>query len=81
MSKDGIIYGKFNVSRTDGRDAPDGDKADAEYFVLDIVHDPYAREALMFYAYKCVDEYPLLAADIWHKLKVNPATFATPVTK
>lgn len=81
MPKDGAIYGKFNVSRVDGRDAEGGDKADAEYFVLDITHDPYAREALMFYAYKCVDEFPLLSADIWNKLKVNPKTFATPSCK
>ena len=75
MPKDGPIYGKFNVSRTDGRDQPGGDKEDAQYFVLDLTHDPYAREAMMFYAFKCVDEFPELAADIWRQLKVNFSVF------
>ncbi len=75
MPKDGPIYGKFLVARSDGRDAPGADKENADYFVLDIVHDKFAREALMFYAFKCVDEFPQLAADIWNKLRVNVASF------
>lgn len=71
MSKDGPIYGKYSVTRTDGRDRQGGDKCDAQYFVLDSVHDPYAREAMMFYAFKCVDEFPELAADIWKQLNVD----------
>jgi len=36
------LYGKFFVHRVDGRDAAGGDKAGADYFVLDLTHDKYA---------------------------------------
>ena len=62
------LYGKFNVSRVDGRDAPGGVKAKADYFVLDIEHDPFARQALAVYAHACSTEYPVLAADLQTKL-------------
>ena len=74
MPKDGPIYGKYHVSRVDGRDQAGGDKDDAKYFVLDLAHDRYAREAMMYYAFKCVDEFPELAADIWKQLKVDIST-------
>jgi hypothetical protein len=71
MPKDGPIYGKFYVTRVDGRDRPGGDKANAQYYVLDYANDPFAREALMYYAFKCADEFPQLANDIWNRLKVD----------
>lgn len=58
------LFGKFNVTRVDGRDQPGGDKEDAVYFVLDIAHDWYAREALRKYAIECAGEYPKLAVDL-----------------
>lgn len=58
------LFGKFNVSRVDGRDQPGGDKEDAVYFVLDIRHDWYAREALRKYATEALVEYPKLAIDL-----------------
>lgn len=62
--RDKGLYGKFRVSRVDGRDRPGGDREDAGYFVLDYVHDPYARAALEAYADACEEEYPFLARDI-----------------
>lgn len=58
------LYGKFYVSRVDGRDQSGGDKEGAKYFVLDYVNDPFARESLLVYAWNCADEYPELAQDI-----------------
>lgn len=55
---------KFHVRRVDGRDSPGGDKADAKYFVLDYVHDPYARFAVAAYANKCESMCPELASDL-----------------
>ena len=60
---------KFHVSRVDGRDQPGGDKANARYFVLDYVHDPYAKQALMHYAKACQAEYPQLSQDLWIALR------------
>lgn len=67
-NKDGPLYGKFFVSRVDGRDAAGGDKEDARYFVLDYTHDEFARDALEFYADSCTRKYPQLANDIRKKL-------------
>lgn len=46
------LYPKFFVKRVDGRDAPGGDRHDAQqaYFVLDPIFDPHARPALALYA-------------------------------
>jgi hypothetical protein len=41
---------RFNVSRTDGRDAPGGDREGTQYFVLDPEHDRTAWEALEYYS-------------------------------
>lgn len=54
----------YHVHRLDGRDAPGGDRHGARYFVLDLDHDPHAREALRTYADECEDAYPQLAADL-----------------
>lgn len=61
------IYRKFNVSRVDGRDQPGGDKHGAEYFVLDMTHDPHARAALLAYAVSCRGDYPALSRDLLAK--------------
>lgn len=64
MSKDGPIYGKFNVTRTDGKHKP-GEKHDGcNYFVLDITHDPFALPALWAYAIACVKTHPELSGDL-----------------
>lgn len=58
------VYRKFNVSRTDGRDKPGGDRHGAEYFVLDVTHDKFAKPALAAYAAACRNDYPALADDM-----------------
>lgn len=58
---------KFRVSRVDGTDGPGAKHDGCDYFVLDLTHDPFAREAIAAYGRACVDEYPLLAADLLEK--------------
>jgi len=58
------LYGKYRVTRNDGRDAPSGDRVGASYFVLDATFDPYALPALATYAESCRAEYPNLALDM-----------------
>ena len=58
------IYNKFNVTRTDGRDAPGEKHHGAQYFVLNISTDPFAIPALAAYAEACKSEYTPLATDI-----------------
>ncbi|MFT3758468.1 hypothetical protein [Thauera sp.] len=43
---------------------PQADRKGAQYFVLDLTQDPFARKAAKAYAKACKDEYPQLAADI-----------------
>lgn len=69
---------KFHVERLDGRDQPGGDKADARYFVLDYVHDPYARTALAAYADACEADLPGLAADLRERFFATRAEASTP---
>lgn len=64
MSKDGPIFHKFNVTRTDGSSEPGGKHRDCDYFVLDTTHDRYAKYALAAYADACEETHPNLAADI-----------------
>lgn len=71
------LYNKFNVTRTDGRDAA-GEKHDGcEYFVLDNSHDRHALPALIAYADSCQTDFPLLAAEL--RLKAMSALTADSV--
>lgn len=63
------LYRKYCVYRTDGRDMEGGDREKARYFVLDYIHDPYARRALELYAQICEQEYPYLSQDLQKELK------------
>lgn len=58
------LYHKFNVTRTDARDQPGGDRQGAEYFVLDQTFDPYAVPALLAYADACREGYSQLSSSI-----------------
>lgn len=58
------VYEKFRVARTDCTDGPGGKHERCSYFVLDLVHDPFAADALAAYADACEAEYPLLARDL-----------------
>lgn len=59
------LYQKFDVSRKDGRDAASGDRADAVYFTLDLVHDPFALAAITNYRLMCEGTCPELASELF----------------
>ena len=58
------VYRKFHVERTDGSSKPGNKHENCQYFVIDLVHDPYAPAAIHAYAEACRNEYPALAADL-----------------
>ena len=63
------LYRKFEVRRTDGKDAPGEKHHGCEYFVLDATHDPAAIPALIAYAkYVGANGYPQLAEDIGKRI-------------
>lgn len=62
------LYKKFHVERTDGTSAPGEKHEDCDYFVLDLIHDPFAAAAIAAYADACASEFPLLAADLRDKI-------------
>ena len=55
------IYRKYNVTRTDGRDASGEKHHGCAYFVIDLDHDENAKVALKAYADSCRETRPLLA--------------------
>ena len=62
------IYNKFNVTRTDGTDAPGEKHFGDEYFVLNLTTDKHTIPAIAAYAESCAAEYPLLASDLRAKV-------------
>ncbi|AXE37156.1 hypothetical protein [Chromobacterium phragmitis] len=62
------LYPKFHVSRADGRDQPGGDRAGADYLVMDLTYDEHAVPAALSYADSCRERYPQLASDIVAKV-------------
>jgi hypothetical protein len=60
------LYGKYHVERADGRDKDGGDRANAQYFVLDYANDPVAEVALRAYIAELVKrgEQPQLVKDL-----------------
>lgn len=62
------LYEKYYVARKDNRDLPGGDKANAQYFVLDYANDPHAKTALKRYAQACALDNPKLALEIIQRL-------------
>lgn len=66
------LYEKFHVVRVDSQSLA-GQKHDGcDYFVLDLTHDPHAKAALMAYAESCQLDYPLLADDLWDRVRMAP---------
>ena len=63
------IYRKYNITRTDGKDAPGMKHCGCRYFIIDLDHDPCAEAALNAYAIACEEEHPQLAADLREVLK------------
>lgn len=62
------LYDKFRITRRDKRDQIGGDRMNADYFVLDLTYDPFAKKALLAYALACAAEYPELSNQIMRKL-------------
>jgi hypothetical protein len=58
------LYGKFNVSRTDGKDAPGERHYGDQYLVLNLTTDKHSIPAILSYIESCESEYPALAADL-----------------
>jgi hypothetical protein len=56
------LYQKYRVKRLND---PAGKHARCEFYVLDLVHDKFAADALEAYARGCVREYPPLARDVY----------------
>lgn len=52
------LYRKYNVERLND---PTGKHKDCHYYVLDLVHDKHAVQALLAYAASCETEFPTLA--------------------
>lgn len=75
------LYHKFNVTRTDGRDAMGEKHHGDEYFVLSLTTDPHAIPAIVAYADSCSLEFPALAADLAAKItaRVNAYSQFIPV--
>jgi hypothetical protein len=62
------LYKKYNVMRADGSSEPGGKHEHCDYFVLDLVHDPYAMAALQAYAIACRRDYPDLSASLENRV-------------
>ena len=58
------LYRKYDVRRTDGSDHPGGRHHGCRYLVLDLDHDPEARQAALEFARLVRDERPQVARDL-----------------
>jgi hypothetical protein len=65
------LYNKFNVARTDGKDAPGGTHEHDQYFVLNLTTDRHSLVALGAYAKSCENDYPVLASDLRAIIRSN----------
>jgi len=62
------LYAKYSVKRLNDHG---GKHTNCPFFVLDIVHDFHARNALRAYIASCRDEFPELATDLEALLRDN----------
>ena len=74
------IYRKYQVKRLDGGSGRGQKHEKCEHFVLDLMHDPHAVEALIAYAKSCRGEHPALASDVMHKVDLMKRWAATQET-
>lgn len=56
------LYNKYHVSRVDGKIGY------FDYFVLDLINDPFSQAAIIAYARACKETHPALAADLFEKV-------------
>ena len=62
------LYRKYKVERLND---PGGKHNDCDYFVLDLVHDKYAKSAIEAYANACIDEFPALSVDLLGRVGID----------
>jgi hypothetical protein len=74
------LFGKFTVTRNDGRDLPGEKHEGCDYFVLDLTHDVYAIPALEAYITAIEFTLPKLAFDLSEKLNYLRRRFTLPVS-
>ena len=74
------IFRKFVVQRVDGSDQPGGKHHGCEYFVLDMVHDKHAADALRAYAESCRHSHPELSTDLIARFGTQPKPQPQPLT-
>ena len=72
------VFRKFDVRRVDGSDQPGGKHFGCEYFVLDMAHDQYAKDAIRAYAEACKATYPTLSSDLLSRYVVSQPAPAVP---
>ena len=65
------LYNKYTVDRTDGESRKGCKHYGCNYFVLDMVHDPFARAAVSAYADACAETHPNLSRDLKELTKEN----------
>lgn len=58
------MYNKYIVERVDGSSAKGRKHYSCNYWVLDMVHDPFARPAIAAYAEACKEDYPTLSKEL-----------------
>lgn len=66
------LFHKFLVKRLDGKDQPGAKHEGCDYFVIDVTHDEYAKEALRAYAAACEQKYPGLSAGMRERYGLDP---------
>jgi hypothetical protein len=69
------FYRKYDVKRLGGTP---GKHDDCTYYVLDLMHDAFAQDALRAYANACRDVYPELAADLDRIVNPEVSFFGSP---
>jgi hypothetical protein len=69
------LYGKFIVSRTDGKSGIGEKHYLCDYFVLDLTHDKFALPSMRAYIQACEKEYPKLAEDLRKKILKMEVSF------
>lgn len=74
------LYRKFNVTRVDGKDKPGEKHHGCRYFVLDIDHDPHARQAIGAYvqSLNAHHEHQGLACSLEHWLDTGEWIMGNP---
>lgn len=72
------LYRKYDVRRTDGRDAPGFKHHGCRYFVLDLDHDEHARAAIRAYRSSIMNDPELygLLGDLNHWLETGEVRMA-----